>query len=186
MIEYGKYPGDDCTLADFEVRPMKQFVCPRCGGRAFGLDLGTGRYECHNDVNGQPQSARFDEQLRVVPGTTNVACGWREETPSGTLLLRVHFVASADGGYTAYVPVMPGCVSEGDTLDEARANIREAIDLWRDEAIDTAPHKIVIEDVIEPRPEVDVLSAECSLLQSKRSDRTPIAGTTMWSCGPNG
>jgi predicted RNase H-like HicB family nuclease len=32
-----------------------------------------------------------------------------------------------DGGYWATVPVLPGCVSEGDTLDETLANIREAI-----------------------------------------------------------
>jgi predicted RNase H-like HicB family nuclease len=27
-------------------------------------------------------------------------------------------------------PLLPGCISEGDTLDEARANIREAIALY--------------------------------------------------------
>lgn len=32
------------------------------------------------------------------------------------------------GGYTVEVPSLPGCVSEGDTLDEALANIKEAID----------------------------------------------------------
>jgi antitoxin HicB len=33
-----------------------------------------------------------------------------------------------DGGYTATVPALPGCSSEGDTVDEAVANAREAID----------------------------------------------------------
>ena len=33
------------------------------------------------------------------------------------------------GGYTVTVPSLPGCVSEGDTIDEAMANIREAIEL---------------------------------------------------------
>ena len=32
-----------------------------------------------------------------------------------------------DGGYTVYAPDLPGCVSEGDTKDEALANIQEAI-----------------------------------------------------------
>ena len=36
---------------------------------------------------------------------------------------------SDEGGYTAYVPSLPGCISEGDTVEEATANIREAIDL---------------------------------------------------------
>ena len=36
----------------------------------------------------------------------------------------------ADGGYVVSVPLLPGCVSEGDTRDEALANIREAIELY--------------------------------------------------------
>jgi predicted RNase H-like HicB family nuclease len=32
-----------------------------------------------------------------------------------------------DGGFWAEVPGFPGCVSEGETLDEVRANIREAL-----------------------------------------------------------
>ncbi len=35
----------------------------------------------------------------------------------------------ADGGYVASVPALPGCLSQGDTRDEALANIREAIEL---------------------------------------------------------
>lgn len=36
----------------------------------------------------------------------------------------------ADGGYVASVPVLPGCVSQGDSRAEALANIREAIALY--------------------------------------------------------
>jgi len=34
------------------------------------------------------------------------------------------------GGYTAIVPLLPGCISEGDTKEEALANIKEAIELY--------------------------------------------------------
>jgi len=34
------------------------------------------------------------------------------------------------GGYTATVPLLPGCISEGDTKEEALANIKEAIELY--------------------------------------------------------
>ncbi|MEW6566553.1 MAG: type II toxin-antitoxin system HicB family antitoxin [Chloroflexota bacterium] len=34
------------------------------------------------------------------------------------------------GGFTAYVPSLPGCISEGDTQEEALANIQEAIRLY--------------------------------------------------------
>jgi predicted RNase H-like HicB family nuclease len=33
-------------------------------------------------------------------------------------------------GYFAEVPALPGCLSEGATLDEAFANIREALELY--------------------------------------------------------
>ncbi len=36
----------------------------------------------------------------------------------------------ADGGYSVYVPDLPGCASQGDTRDEAITNIREAMDLF--------------------------------------------------------
>ncbi len=32
-----------------------------------------------------------------------------------------------DGGYSVHCPALPGCSSQGDTLEEALANIREAI-----------------------------------------------------------
>ncbi|HTV47195.1 MAG TPA: type II toxin-antitoxin system HicB family antitoxin [Phycisphaerae bacterium] len=35
-----------------------------------------------------------------------------------------------DGGYVVSVPALPGCVSQGDTRQEALANIREAIELY--------------------------------------------------------
>jgi len=37
---------------------------------------------------------------------------------------------SEDGGYTVYVPSLPGCISEGDTKEEALKNIKEAIELY--------------------------------------------------------
>jgi antitoxin HicB len=33
-----------------------------------------------------------------------------------------------DGGYTVTVPALPGCITEGDTEEEALANAREAIE----------------------------------------------------------
>jgi predicted RNase H-like HicB family nuclease len=55
---------------------------------------------------------------------------------------------SDDGGYTAYVPALPGCISEGDTLEEARRHIREAIDLYL-EPIDDEPvaEGVVVEEL---------------------------------------
>lgn len=33
-----------------------------------------------------------------------------------------------EGGYTATVPALPGCISEGDTLNEVLENIKDAIE----------------------------------------------------------
>ncbi len=35
-----------------------------------------------------------------------------------------------DGGYIAIVPELPGCHTQGDSLDEVIKNIREAIELY--------------------------------------------------------
>lgn len=35
-----------------------------------------------------------------------------------------------DGGWTARCPILPGCISEGDTKDEALENIKDAIHLY--------------------------------------------------------
>lgn len=47
--------------------------------------------------------------------------------------LKVILEPSDEGGYTVYVPSLPGCISEGDTMEEALTNIREAIDLYLEE-----------------------------------------------------
>lgn len=44
--------------------------------------------------------------------------------------LKVLLEPSDEGGYTAYVPSLPGCISEGETAEEAMANLREAIELY--------------------------------------------------------
>lgn len=44
--------------------------------------------------------------------------------------LQVILEPSDEGGYTVSVPALPGCISEGDNIDEALENITEAIELY--------------------------------------------------------
>ena len=50
-----------------------------------------------------------------------------EEWP---MKLKIVLEPSDEGGYTVYVPCRAGCISEGNTIDDAIANIREAIALY--------------------------------------------------------
>ena len=44
--------------------------------------------------------------------------------------IKVLLEPSEEGGYTVYVPALPGCISEGETAEDALTNIREAIELY--------------------------------------------------------
>lgn len=41
-----------------------------------------------------------------------------------------------EGGYVATIPRLPGCITEGDTVDEALAYLRDALEGWMQVAID--------------------------------------------------
>ena len=45
---------------------------------------------------------------------------------------------SDEGGFTVWVPSLPGCISEGDSREEALDNIREAIALYLESTDDAA------------------------------------------------
>jgi predicted RNase H-like HicB family nuclease len=55
-----------------------------------------------------------------------------------------------EGGYWAEVPALPGCVSQGETMDELLANVREAIQAW----LDTTPPDDA--QPLEPRQVVEL------------------------------
>ena len=46
------------------------------------------------------------------------------------MTLKVLIHKAEEGGYWAEVPALPGCVSQGETLDDVRTNVREAIEGW--------------------------------------------------------
>ena len=44
------------------------------------------------------------------------------------LTYTVELEPQKEGGYTATVPVLPGCISEGDSLEEVLENIKDAVE----------------------------------------------------------
>jgi len=43
---------------------------------------------------------------------------------------KVYLEPSEESGFTAIVPSLPGCISEGETKEEAIKNIKEAVELY--------------------------------------------------------
>lgn len=39
----------------------------------------------------------------------------------------VFFESASEGGYVATVPALPGCMTQGETFEEAKKNIKDAI-----------------------------------------------------------
>ncbi len=44
--------------------------------------------------------------------------------------IKVVLEKQEEGGFTIYAPSLPGCVSQGETKEEALKNIKEAIELY--------------------------------------------------------
>ena len=61
--------------------------------------------------------------------------------------LQVILEPSDEGGFTALVPALPGCISEGDSRDEALRNIQEAIELYLEP----------VDDDLDFRPDAEIL-----------------------------
>ena len=62
--------------------------------------------------------------------------------------LKVFVHPAEEGGFWAEVPALPGCVSEGETLDDTLANIREAAEGWLEvsaERADADPAATIVE-----------------------------------------
>ena len=55
--------------------------------------------------------------------------------------LNIVLETSDEGGFTVYVPSLPGCISEGDSEEEALINIKSAIQLYLED----------VEDDFQPR-----------------------------------
>ena len=62
--------------------------------------------------------------------------------------LTVILEAQEEGGFTVYAPSLPGCISQGDTKEEALANIKEAIELYLEldtnEMVDFSGEQIIV------------------------------------------
>jgi len=54
-----------------------------------------------------------------------------------------------EGGFWAEVPALPGCFTEGETMEEVRVNLKEAIEGILDYELDPASLEVEHTQVIE-------------------------------------
>ncbi|MBF0491728.1 MAG: type II toxin-antitoxin system HicB family antitoxin [Deltaproteobacteria bacterium] len=59
--------------------------------------------------------------------------------------LKIVLEPSDEGGFTIWVPALPGCISEGNSREEALKNIQEAISLYLEEVEDDAVYSQKVE-----------------------------------------
>ena len=56
--------------------------------------------------------------------------GLMKVKPPRALSYSVFYEEATGGGYVAFVPALPGCHTQGETLEEAEQNVTEAITLY--------------------------------------------------------
>lgn len=59
-------------------------------------------------------------------------------------------------GFYAWCPALPGCQTQGDTMDEALGNIREAVSAYLDTLPEDERAQYVSQEVFNTTIEVDV------------------------------
>src|SRR4051812_25148342 len=127
----GAEPGARCRIrhprrvgaAQRSLRRVVRAPGPRLSLSAAHL----GRHPCGR----RPQRRRCEEATMSAT-TTQETNGALRGTRRYTVLLTPEV---EDGGYSVTVPALPGCHTQGDTLEEALANAREAIRLYLEDVI---------------------------------------------------
>jgi predicted RNase H-like HicB family nuclease len=76
---------------------------------------------------------------KSVAPNTGLLAGKTASPRANGFRLAVVVHPAEEGGFWAEVPSLRGCVSEGDSLDEVVANIREAARAWLDAAAEQNP-----------------------------------------------
>ena len=71
---------------------------------------------------------------------------------------RIMLRKEPEGGYTAFVPSLPGCVTYGETIDEAIVMTREAVELYIESLIEHNEPVPSEEDVFEYNLQINALA----------------------------
>lgn len=56
----------------------------------------------------------------------------RHDATEGSSMVTVHVYRAEEGGFWAEMPEYPGCYTQGETMDELKGNVREAVQCYID------------------------------------------------------
>jgi predicted RNase H-like HicB family nuclease len=73
-----------------------------------------------------PYAADTTLPIHLPPSTMKVM----KKKESKTFSYSVFYEQAAEGGYVAFVPALPGCHTQGETLEETERNVKEAIAVY--------------------------------------------------------
>ena len=77
--------------------------------------------------------AMIGSTMRAAPSTMVRICSLeqlQELRYNLGMTLKAIIHPAAEGGFWAELPALPGCLTQAETLDELKTNLREAIELW--------------------------------------------------------
>jgi predicted RNase H-like HicB family nuclease len=73
------------------------------------------------------------------------------------MLYKANIIIEKDEyGYYAYCPELPGCQSQGDSLEEVRENIKEAVELYLETLSESEKQTLLNKEILTMTLEVQV------------------------------
>ncbi len=66
------------------------------------------------------------------------------------------YIEKDEEGYYAYCPKLPGCQTQGDSLEEVKANIKEAVELYLETLSNSEKQALVSKEIMTMTLEVQV------------------------------
>lgn len=73
------------------------------------------------------------------------------------MLYKANIIIEKDeDGYYAYCPELPGCQSQGDSLEEVRENIKEAVELYLETLSESEKQALLNKEILTMTLEVQV------------------------------
>jgi antitoxin HicB len=106
--------------------------------------LGARELKCYAQISSKSFLRFFDQNQSPKLNKQKIA-----GTIMKTLNYRIRLLKEEEGGYTVVVPALPGCVTFGETLEEAISMAKEAIEGYIETLRDLGKDVPTDNDVIE-------------------------------------